>query len=338
MTTNPTIRFTSPHQVTVVNQPLPPLQPGQALVRTTHSLISTGTELTMLSGDVPIGSVWARIADYPLTPGYSNCGVVAQVGDPADETWLGQRVFTFGVHARYHAAPLERLYPVPDAIPDEAVTLAAIAEIVMNGVRRGGIQWGEAVVIHGAGLLGQFAARFCRMVGARPVVVSDIAAQRLALLPHDPALHAVNPNQSDLAAVVRALTDGRMADAAFELTGNAALIPSEFEALRRQGRLIILSSPRGVTPFDFHDLCNAPSYTIIGVHNQSHPPVATPDNPWTIARNVQFYFELLADSELDVSPLISHRATYDQAPALYAMLEADRSQAMGVLMRWPEIA
>ena len=129
-------------------------------------------------------------------------------------------------------------------------------------------------------------------------------------------------------------TRGRKADVAFELTGNGAAIPGEVASLRLQGRLVILSSPRSASEFDFHDLCNAPSITIIGAHNFSHPMHATPDNPWTFARDAELFFDWVAAGEMDMSPLVSHRGSPANAPGLYRMLLRDRTQAMGVVLRW----
>lgn len=126
-----------------------------------------------------------------------------------------------------------------------------------------------------------------------------------------------------------------MADVVFEVTGNPDIIPKEFEALRPQGRMVLLSSPTGPTAsFDFHDLCNSPSYSIIGAHNGSHPDNATPYNQWTQHRHAELFFDYLADGELELAPLISHRAPYAKAPELYAMLLEDRSRAMGVILEW----
>ena len=96
----------------------------------------------------------------------------------------------------------------------------------------------------------------------------------------------------------------------------------------------MLSSPRGVTEFDFHDLCNAPSFTIIGAHNGSHPAAAILDNPWTKPRDSEYFFDMIADGEIDMEPLISHREGYSEAVRLYEMLLADRSEAMGIILDW----
>ena len=128
----------------------------------------------------------------------------------------------------------------------------------------------------------------------------------------------VNPKNENLVEKVKELTNGRMADVVFEVTGNPDIIPQEFDVLKRQGKLVILSSPRGVTKnFD-----------------GSHPHYETPYNQWTQERHAELFFNLVADGELDVKSLISHRTPYTDAPELYDILLRDRTQAMGIIMEW----
>jgi len=334
---NPSIVFTEPRTVAIEDADRPSPEAGQLLVHTSRSLISTGTELTLLSGDFAPDSAWAEYASYPFHPGYCNIGQVVAVGPGVEEHWIGTRVGTIAPHTTYAAVAVERACRVQrDEVPDDQAAFFFLACISMNGVRRSGVGWGDSVVVYGAGILGQLAARFCRLCGARPVVVADISDARLDLLPEDPAVVSVNPSRDDVVAAVEGATRGRMADVVFEVTGNQDLIADEFKPLRRQGRFVVLSSPRGPTSFDFHDLCNAPSYSIIGVHVGSHPKHGELDLPWTIGRNAELFFDLVADGELAVAPLITHRAPYTDAPRLYAMLLEDRSQAMGVILEWPE--
>jgi len=305
------------------------------LVQTHRTLISTGTELTILSGEFPPGSRWADYGKFPFVPGYDHIGVVVEAGPNVDPSWLGRKVASYASHAAYVTLRPESVRPVRADISDEEASFFTLAEIVMNGVRRGAVCWGEAVVVYGLGLLGQLTARFCHLAGARPVIGVDVSEKRLGLLPQAPGMRGVNPASENLVDIVRELTNKRMADVVFEVTGNPDLIPQEFEALKRQGRLVVLSSPRGPTmSFDFHDLCNSPSYTIIGAHNSSHPAVETPYHPWTQKRHAELFFNLVADGELDVKSLISHRASYTEAPRLYQMLLEDRTQAMGVILEW----
>lgn len=334
MSTGPAVVFRGIADVVIEEISIPTPGPGELLIRTRKSLISTGTELTLLSGEFPPESTWAQFCGFPMHVGYSNIAEVVATGDEVDEAWLGRRVGTYTPHISYALTTPEAVRPVPEGVDDDAATFFTLAEIVMNGIRRSQLQWGESVVIYGAGLLGQLAARFCRLCGARPVVVVDVAHSRLQCLPQDPAIIPVNSRQQTPAEVVAQVTRDRMADVVFELTGIGELIPEQFSSLRRQGRMVILSAPRGRTNFDFHDLCNWPSYTIIGAHNSSTPQIETPGAPWTWKRHAELFFDILQAQEMDLAPLVSHLEPAARAPELYQMLLADRSQAMGVILDW----
>ena len=125
-----------------------------------------------------------------------------------------------------------------------------------------------------------------------------------------------------------------MADVVFEVTGNPDAILDEVKVLRRQGRLIILSSPRGKTLFDFHDWCNWTSISIIGAHTSSHPPHENPDDPWTRERNTELFFELVRNKEIVAAELVTHRFKADDAPSAYQMLMTERGKTGIVLLDW----
>ncbi|WP_436926123.1 zinc-binding dehydrogenase [Halosimplex amylolyticum] len=335
MRTNDTVVFADANEVTVEERPVPEPDAGQVLIEAERSLISTGTELTQLSGDVPEGSVWDQISNYPIdTPGYCTTGEIVAVGEGVDESVIGDRVATWKHHARYTVADYDAVEPVPDGVSAEEAAFTPIVQIVMNGVRHGDLDWGESVGIYGLGLLGQLATRFVRMAGTRPVYALDLAEERIEYLPEDSAVEVINPAEDDPRARVESTGHGRLADVVFEVTGNPDVITQEFDILREQGRLVMLSSPKGETSFDFHDYCNRGSYEIVGAHVNSHPTVETPANPWTKARNAELFYDLLLDDRLDVTDLISHRESIEDAPSTYDMLVEDRTRAMGVIFEW----
>ena len=334
MSTNPTIVFTDIETPEITDRSVPQPGPNEVLIRTSRTLISTGTELTVLTGDVPPGSQWADHIDYPFEPGYNNVGTVVDVGSAVEDIPEGQRVATYGSHAKYVVAETEACRPVPDAVTDDEAVFFTIAEIVMNGLRRSDLTWGEATVVYGLGLLGQLAVRVCHAGGARPIIGVDVANAHFSYLPDEPGVVTANPAETDVEDVVRDENHGRLADVVFEVTGNPGVITDEVRALREQGRLVVLSSPRGETKFDFHDHCNAPSYVIVGAHNSSHPSVATPDNPWTQHRHAELFFDLVADGTIDSASLVSHSESYRNAPGLYDALLADWTNALGVVLEW----
>jgi len=336
MKKNPTIVFPRAKEVTLETREIPQPKPGEVLLKTECTMISIGTEMTAFSGEYPKGSAWEKHFNYPFYPGYNNIGVVVGTGEGVSPELIGKKFGTWGRHAAYVVAETQHLEPIPADVSNEHAVFFTLAEIVMNGIRRSGVRWGESVVVYGMGLLGQFCARFCRLCGAGPVFAVDLAESRRARLPDDPLLIGIDPTKEDVTTVVKARNGGRLADLIFEVTGNAALIPSEFAPLRTQGRMVLLSSPHAPTLFDFHDLCNNPSFTIIGAHNYSHPSVATPDNPWTQARHVQFFFDLILARQITLDPLITRRLPYAEAPDTYRKLWKDRSSELGIVIDWTQ--
>jgi 2-desacetyl-2-hydroxyethyl bacteriochlorophyllide A dehydrogenase len=337
---NPAIVFPAAGQVGFEDRAVGQPGPDEILIRTRRTLISTGTELTIFAGEFPAGSAWAGYGRFPFLAGYSAAGQVIAAGQAVSSPAVGDLVAGPAPHARFATLRAAAAVVVRDGrVRPDHLPFVSLAQTAMNAVRRSGAGLGDAVAVFGAGLLGQLAVRLCRLAGARPVVAIDVAPARLARLPPDAAVLPVNAAQADPAAAVASATGGRMADIVFEVTGEQALIPAEFAVLKpADGRMVMLSSPRGPTWFDFHDLCNWPSHTIIGAHTMSQPPVATAANPWTAARNGALFFDLVAAGELDVESLITHRLDYTQGPAAYKMLHADRSQALAVILDWDDQA
>ena len=333
---NPTIVFPAPGRVTVEHQPVPQPQADEVQIRTHCSLISVGTELSVLGGDSPTGQVWREMQEYPFQPGYCNVGTVLAAGDDVDSNWIGRRVVSWGCHAAFVTVDLDHCWPVPDECSEEEAAFLVLFHVAANGLRRSGLVLGESAVVYGLGIIGQLTARLCQAAGARPVFGVDVSPERVAYLPEHNGVRRVIAAGSNVADVVAAETRGRMADVVFEVTANADLFPSEVAILRNEGRFVIISSPRTATLFDFHDLCNRPSITIIGAHNWSHPPRETVQTPWTMARHAELFFDLIASRDLDVKTLISHRIAIDETPQFYEQLVQDRSQVMGALVQYPD--
>jgi 2-desacetyl-2-hydroxyethyl bacteriochlorophyllide A dehydrogenase len=335
---NPTVVFPEPRCVEFRDVPVASPGPGQVLLRTRRTLVSTGTELTIMSGEFPKVSAWADYARYPFVVGYSAAGEVIEVGEGVVGIEVGDIVAAEAPHARFSIVPADTVLCLPsEGLSLDYIPFATLGETVMNAVRRSGVRWGDSVVVFGTGLLGQLAVRFCRLVGARPVIAVDAAPERLALVPDSGGVVAINPSDCDLPAAVAAATRNRMADVVFEVTGNPSLIPVQFALLRPlDGRFVILGSPRGATSFDFHDLCQVPSHTIIGAHQNSQPVVESLANPWTKHRNGELFFDMVVDREVDLDPMITHRLPWTSACECYERLLEDRSSALGIILDWDE--
>lgn len=342
MNENPSVVFSAPGRVEVRSLPMPEPGPGEVLIRTQRSLISTGTELTVLAA-CGEGEAWRRMTRFPFVPGYSNLGEVLSAGAGVDPDWVGKRVHNHGKHQAFTLSKADRLAEAPPAVDAAEATFATLAKVAMNALRRAGLTWGERVGVVGLGLLGQLACRLCRVAGARPIFAVEPAESRLALLPEgepfrpiagtvEEALVQISGNGQGPGGSPR--DDNHLLDVVLEATGNPAAIAAQPRLLRPHGRLVLMSSPRGAAPFDFHDGCNRRSLTIVGAHGFSHPPDGVPDRPWSSRRHGELFLELLAAGEVEVKGLLTHRFPATDAPAAYRLLTENRSGAMGVLLEW----
>lgn len=334
MDSNERVAFPEPGDVVVEECPVPTPNADEVLIETERSLISTGTETTVMTGVYPKGSVWDEMVEHPVTEtGYSNVGTIVEIGADVDEELVGRQVATRAPHAKYATESAEDCLFVPADVSAEEATFFALARTSMNGVRRGDISWGEAIGVFGLGLLGQLTVQFCRVGGTRPLIAFDIAEERYEYLPDSPEIVPVNPTDDDWLDQVEEQTNGRMVETVFEVTGNANALTDELESLMEQGRLVLLSSPKTPVEFDFHTI-NRFSYEVMGAHIFHQPSSPTPENPWTGERHGELFFDLLSDGEIDIERLISHRASYRDAPDMYEMLLKDRTSAMGVVLEW----
>jgi 2-desacetyl-2-hydroxyethyl bacteriochlorophyllide A dehydrogenase len=328
------VEFTEPETARLRTVSLEPPGAEDVLVETECSAMSVGTELTAFSGSFPKGSQWAEYVTYPFTPGYSAVGTVTEIGASVNDLAVGDRVATRIDHREAAVVEANDCVPVPESVASDAAAFFALGAIAMNGVRQGEVTWGESVCVFGAGVIGQLATRFCRVAGARPVLAVDLDADRLGHLPEDPEVSGVDPTETAPATALERATGRETAPAVIEATGNPAAIADEVRPLREQGRLVILSTPNGTTPFDFGEYCNQPSYRIIGAHEMSHAPSETPRNQWTHRRHYELFLELLAAGELSVADVITTRVDPADVPETYERLLAGNGDDLGVIIEW----
>lgn len=331
---NPTIWFAAPGQVEVRSFPVPSPAPGEVLIRTHRTLISPGTELSLLQHRPEKGSAWAEFAQLPRSSGYSHAGEVVDIGPGVDRSWIGKRVASRSHHAAWVTCESSDLRVIPENVSDEDASFATLAGVAMNGLRRGRLIWGESAIVFGLGILGQLSARVASAIGAGPVFGCDRSNLRVGKLPSITGIAPLNGSIESALEEVKRRTGGAGVDLAIEATANPELIPAEVQFLREQGRLLLLSSPRGPSLFDFHGLCNRPSITIIGAHGFSQPAAATPESPWTSKRHGELFLEWLAAGRLSVTELITHRFRYQQAAEAYALLGKGPEHSLGIVFEW----
>lgn len=261
--------------VNVQEVPAPSPGPGEVLVRTAHSLISTGTEGTgVKSAAAKSGTPLERVMRNPalvrkaikkvlsdgvsktaavvqgaggdLRPlGYSSAGVVVETGAGVEGFEPGDVVACAGggyaVHAEYIAVPVNLCIPVPEGLDTLHAAFVTLGSIAMQGVRRAEVGLGDRVGVIGLGLLGQIGCQIATAAGAR-VIGFDLAADRVELARSLGAHDAVVSGEVDAVSASMGFSDGVGLDAVLIYAGtkSSAVVNQAFEMCRERGKVVII--------------------------------------------------------------------------------------------------
>ncbi|MFC9386785.1 bi-domain-containing oxidoreductase [Streptomyces venezuelae] len=365
-------------ELAVLDVPVPGCKPGGVLVRTAYSLISTGTELMKVSeaGMSMLGKARSRpdqvakvmqsvatngmSATYQkvmgkldsYTPlGYSLCGVVEQVGPGIDDVKVGDLVACAGnehaLHAELNWVPRNLYARVPDGLAPRHAAFGTVGSIAMQGVRQGEPQLGEVALVIGLGLIGQLVAQLLTASGVRVVGV-DPDPERCALAERLGAAACGDPASSAVEAAVAELTDGHGVDQVYLAAGGGSNQPVELAArlCRDRGRVVDIGKCRLDLPWNAYyekelDVRFSRSYGP-GRYDPEYE-LEGRDYPigyvrWTERRNLACFLDLMARGRVDVDPLVSHIADFDDAVETYRRLKDGDLKAVAVLFRYPERA
>jgi predicted dehydrogenase len=363
-------------ELAVLDVPVPGCKPGGVLVRSAFSLISTGTELMKVSeaGMSMLGKARSRPdqvakvmqsvatngvpATYrkvmgkldSYTPlGYSLCGVVEQVGAGVDDVAAGDLVACAGnehaLHAELNWVPKNLYARVPDGLAPRRAAFGTVGSIALQGVRQGEPQLGEVALVIGLGLIGQLvvqllAASGVRVVGADPDPARCELAERLG------AAAAGDPASAAVESAVAELTGGHGVDQVYLAAGGGSNQPVELAARlsRDRGRVVDIGKCRLDLPWNAYyekelDVRFSRSYGP-GRYDPEYE-LEGRDYPigyvrWTERRNLACFLDLLARGSVDVEPLISHVADFDDAVETYQRLKDGDLKAVAVLFRYPD--
>jgi len=345
--TRTTLIFTGKEQLELISEPLPSPGPGQILVQTTKSLISTGTEGIVFSRNFAPGTHWDDWVKYPFRPGYLNAGKVVAIGEGVSHWKLGDRVASRGPHSSHHLlsastpepggqtefTPTSVGIPIPDGVSDEQATWMGLGKIVQVGVRAAEHVMGDTVVVVGLGLLGQLVVQYARLLGASQVIAIDNAPLRLELAASHGATLTLNSTAADALAAVRAAT-GDGADVVYDVTGHASVLATALPLARKHGKLLLLGdagtpSLQTLTP----DVVTR-GVRIIGAHDMHPPQFPNPYVRWSAVQMYDLFLTYVQRNQIRVSDLITHRFPPTRAQDAWNLLTRDRQNAMGVVYDW----
>lgn len=355
----------------VADVPRPAASRGQVLIRTTRTLISSGTERMLVEfgkasllekarqqpdkvrqvldkvrtdGLLPTIDAVRNKLDQPLALGYCNVGVVAEVGASVSGFTVGDRVASNGKHAEVVAVAPTLCARIPDSVGDEAAAFTVLGSIALQGIRLVQPTLGEGVVVTGLGLIGLVAVQLLRAHGCR-VLGIDYDPAKLALARQFGAETVDLSVGEDPLAAAEIFSRGRGVDAVLITASTASNEPVHQAAqmCRQRGRIVLV----GVVGLelsrdDFYKkelTFQVSSSYGPGRYDAAYEELGQ-DYPfgfvrWTEQRNFEAVLDMMADGRLDVGPLVSHRFPIKDAADAYALISGG-APSLGVVLEYPD--
>jgi L-iditol 2-dehydrogenase len=154
-----------------------------------------------------------------------------------------------------HLRPGVHVIPLPDALDWRAFMAGGCGmPTALHAVTLAEIQFGDCVVIQGAGPVGLCAAVLAQLRGASQVIVIGGPAIRLEAARTLGADVVIGLDEPDRVERVRELTHGRGADVTIEATGVSAAVPEGMRMTRDAGRYVVVGqyTDAGDTTFNPH--------------------------------------------------------------------------------------
>ncbi|MCZ7646320.1 MAG: zinc-binding alcohol dehydrogenase [Planctomycetota bacterium] len=328
------IVFADKEQAELRAEPLRPPGKGELLVRATWTLVSTGTETICYGRRFEAGTHWDKWVKYPFHPGYSFVGVVEAVGEGVEGFHIGERVSSTHGHRQFAVGPVKDWIKVPDGVADRDAAWLTLSYIVQNGVRRAQHALGEDIVIVGLGPLGQLATQFVRLLGPRELIAIDPVPERLEMARRHGATFAINLDVKAAQEPVKELTEGRLADAVYDITGNDKVFQAAQQLLRKFGKLVLIGDTGTPSGQHLTGEVISKSLSILGSHATNTPPEETDFTPWTRQHMVRLFYQFLKDGRMRMTDLNTHVFAPKDAQAAYQKLLHDRARTMGCHFEW----
>lgn len=296
--------------------PVPEPGPGDVLVRVLAASVC-GTDVHIERWDA-----WAQEhVRPPMIFGHEMAGIVVAHGAGTGRVSIGELVAAethlvdwtcyqcrtgrahvcqnlriLGVHApgsfaQYAVIPETNAW-VSDGLAPE---VAALQEPMGNAVHAAFVEEiaGQSVVVTGCGPIGLMAIAIARLAGARHVFATDLLPERLEIARRMGAHEAIDA-RDDVAARLRALTDGDGVDVVLEMSGSEAALHQGLAALTNGGRISLLGTHARPATMELSEEIIFKGIRVYGI---------------TGRRMFETWYRTTAllEEGLDLSPIITHR-------------------------------
>jgi NADPH2:quinone reductase len=232
-----------PEVLSLVEAPPPKAGPGEVLVK--HAAIGLNfIDTYQRSGLYPL--------QLPAILGREASGVVEAVGDGVSEFKPGDRVAYVGAgggYADYNAVTVEKVVGLPDTIDFKTGAACMLKGMTAEFLaeRLWPVSAGDHVLVHAAaGGVGAILSQWLHHRGVHVIGTAGTPAKAAFAKDHG-CDHVILYRQADVAAEVRALTDGEGVKVAYDSVGKDTLEAS-LSSLAKRGLFVTFGNASGPLP------------------------------------------------------------------------------------------
>lgn len=219
----------------------PPGHPATLGIIQGHEFVGEVVEIGSAVTNINIGD--RAIVDPTITCGACYYCQIGQQNVCENSSTIG--IYLNGGWASYSVVPARNVYKISRKVPPEIAVFAEPLSCVINGSEKVNIQPGDSVVILGAGPMGQLFTQVLKAAGASNIICVDLSEYRLHYSKKSGATHIINPENQDVLAVVKEVTDVG-ADVVIDCVG--VLLNQSMELVRKGGQILLVGMNEHAKP------------------------------------------------------------------------------------------
>ena len=332
--------MTSPGHIEFHEVPAPVPGSAEVLIRMKR--------IGVCGSDIHVWHGKHALTPYPVVQGHEVSGLIEKVGAKVSGFAIGDKVTiqpqvicgtcypcthgayhicdslkvmgfqTTGAGSELFAVDSSKVLKLPPDMDLEHGAMVEPIAVAVHALARGGDVAGKAVLVLGAGTIGNLVAQTARGLGAAKVMITDLSDYRLGIAAKCGIGTGINTGSSDLAEAVQKHFGPDKADLILECVGSPATI-AQAVAVARKGTDIIVVGVFGDKPVVDLGTVQDRELRLIGTLMYREPD-------WRKA------IELIGAGKISLAPLITDHFAFKDYTEAYRYIDANRDRAMKVMI------
>ena len=323
------IIFPRKGEVVLENFELPSLQAQDVRIRTRYSLMSIGTETTILNQRYDADTHFAERFKFPqLKTGMQAVGDVEEIGSHVKDLKIGDHVFMRMAHGSHQVIASSECSLIPDTVDLKEACWCGLAKTAFRAAWAGNYSSINQVLIIGAGAVGQMAVRWASAFGVESILINDLSSFRLEHAVHGGATATLSGNIKSHVERLTEVTHKNEIPVIVDTTGNPKVFQYALAAAPMFGRIVVLGDT-GYPNRQCLDSNFMSKGLIIQAVHDSHNL-----GGWDQLSIDRKFFTHVIDGNFNLSGLITHEFSPEDCSEAYKFVQNSQENILGVLYNW----